>query len=127
MFIWGSGHKTIGVPTSVKMYCMKCGSTTDHAATIEYDYDHIFWICKGSKNRQATTQCARCQQISSMDADAQKDLFAKIGGNPIPFMDRYGGHVLILIIIVYMGFAFLFPCAINPNSQLCADSKVVAE
>ena len=127
MFIWGKGHKTIDLPSAAQVYCHKCGSTSDHTATVDYDYDHIFWLFKGLKNKVTTTQCGNCQHVESLEGTAQKEFFAKKGGNPIPFMDRYGGHVLLLLILAYVAFALSSPCAINPNSQACAESKLSSE
>ncbi len=107
MFIWGKGHKSIELPQPVSLYCMKCGSTSDHSASVEYDYDYAFWLFKGSKNQRTTTECGNCQHLNTLVGIMEKELFQKLGGNPIPFMDRYGVQVLLLIIIAYGVFALL--------------------
>jgi len=127
MFIWGKGHKTIELPQSVNLYCSECGSSSDHHASVDYDYDHIFWLFKGSKNHRTTTVCKNCQHPKTLVGVMEKELFQKLGGNPIPFMDRYGGHVFLIVIVAYIAFAMSSPCTINPNSQICLDSQQVAD
>jgi hypothetical protein len=46
-------------------------------------------------------------------------LYGSIGRNPIPFMDRHGAHVLLLVLVAWGALAYFFPCAVNPNSTRC--------
>ena len=122
MFIWGRGHKTIKIPEPVQCNCMNCGATTRQQVSVEYDYGHIFWLFKGLKNKAVTFFCSSCQRQQSLSPSDQRELLSGVFRNPIPFMDRYGGHILLLIIVAYVLLVFAFPCTINPNSQLCAES-----
>ena len=44
------------------------------------------------------------------------------GATRFHFMDRYGAHVLLLIVVAYVAFAVTFSCAINPTSEFCLQS-----
>lgn len=118
MFIWGSGHKSLHIALENVAACGRCKST-NRTASIEYDYDHIFWIFKGLKNKVIQLTCATCGQSEFVDKKAEKQLIVCLDRNPIPFMDRHGALVLIAILIAWVSFALLFPCAVNPNSTLC--------
>jgi hypothetical protein len=123
MFIWGSGHKTLTVPVDTTHHCPSCNTTTAHHLRIDYDYSHIFWLFKGLKNKKISIQCEGCNLYHETDKATEKMLMASVGSNPIPLMDKYGGHILIAIIVAWFLFALNFPCSVNPNSHVCAESK----
>lgn len=98
MFIWGSGHKTLVILIVDSHPCPECNQVAKKFLQIGYDYDHIFWLFKGIKNRVVTARCEQCMSVTKLDNNATKVLFSDIGSNPIPFMDRFGAHVLIAIV-----------------------------
>jgi hypothetical protein len=87
-FIWGRGHKTIKIPDPVQCHCRNCGATTRQQVSVEYDYDHIFWLFKGLKNEAVTFFCSSCQRQQSLPPSDLRELFSEMGGNPIPLIDR---------------------------------------
>jgi hypothetical protein len=125
MFIWGSGHKKLQVPFNDSAPCPACKRASTRTAVIEYDYDHIFWLFKGLKNKIASVICGACGTQYGIAKGAQKTLYAKLGRNPIPFMDRFGAVVLIAIIVAWVALALAFPCFVNPTSQMCVAFKTV--
>lgn len=123
MFVWGSGHKQLQVEFNDAMPCPACKRSGARLAVIEYDYNHIFWLFKGLKNQVASVKCTACGGLQVIDKYGQKSLFVKLGRNPIPFMDRFGAGVLLAIVVGWFAFALSFPCAVNPSSRACLESK----
>ena len=92
-------------------------------AMVDYDYSHIFWIFGGLKNEVTTLSCKACLAGRVLDSNERRQLFAQDSKDPVPFMDRYGAHVLILLVVAWFAFSFTFPCVVNPNSNACYDSR----
>lgn len=107
MFFWGSGHKTIHQSMTGYFVCPGCGSVNSSSVVVDYDYQHIYWLFKSVKNVRASLVCDSCAHTKGPDDQSKKDLFEKLGGNPIPFMHRFGAHVFVLIIAVLVAFAYL--------------------
>ncbi len=91
MLIWGSGHKTIRESVTDNSVCAGCGRANGFSVVVDYDYSHIYWLFKSVKNVQTSLVCENCGHAQGVDSQRKSDLFAKLGGNPIPFMDRFGG------------------------------------
>jgi len=123
MFIWGSGHKTIRIPIHNAPPCGTCGGDTLRSISFDYDYSHIFWLFKGIKNKAVSASCETCGTVVRLEAEHEKDIVRTLGKNPIPFMDRYGAVVLLLLVAAWITFALTRPCAVNPDSQVCRDSR----
>ena len=123
MFIWGKGHNTINVPINIAPPCASCNKVGHLVVRINYDFDHIFWVFKGIKNKVVSVGCERCAADLVVDKTTQAELFAAMPKNPIPFMDRYGSLVLIGIILAWVSFVLEVPCLVNPNSQTCIQSQ----
>jgi hypothetical protein len=123
MFIFGRGHKTLSSPLSSEFACSACGVKGACVAVVDYDYAHIFWKFGNLKNEVVRVCCKACLASQTYDAQAQRELFARHAKSPVPFMDRYGAHVLILVLVAWFAFASMFPCVVNPGSQACLDSR----
>jgi len=126
MLVWGIGHKNIRADLDV-FACPVCKRTARRITVVDYDYSHIYWLFKGLKHLIVSVECEACGTVQEIDKNDQKVLFTELGRNPIPFMDRYGAHVLLAIIISWVGFAFVFPCFVNPASEVCAESIIDAQ
>lgn len=107
MIFWGSGHKTIRQSVPGYFVCPGCGRENSSSVVVDYDYQHLYWLFKSVKNVQASLVCDNCAHTQGPDNQTQSDLFEKLGGNPIPFMHRFGAHVLVLIIAVLVAFSYL--------------------
>jgi hypothetical protein len=119
VFIWTEGHKTVRVATWE--VCPACRYAGKRCAVIHYDYSHFFRLFKGLKNKSVQLVCEVCGEREILDELEEKELFGRLGRNPIPLMDRYGAHVLLAIVAAaYILFDLPFPCVVNPTSESCA-------
>jgi hypothetical protein len=107
MIFWGSGHKTIRKSLTGYFVCPGCGRKNCSSVVVDYDYQHIYWLFKSVKNVQASLVCDNCAHAQGPDDQRQSDLFEKLGGNPIPFMHRFGAHVLVLMFVLLVAFSYL--------------------
>jgi hypothetical protein len=107
MFVWGSGHKTIQKDVNDSSVCTGCSHANEFSVVVDYDYSHIYWIFKSVKNVKTYLVCGNCGHAQDSSNQTESDLFAKLGGNPIPFMDRFGGVVFVLLIVGFGAYAFL--------------------
>ena len=98
MFVWGGGHKIIQKDVTYSSVCAGCGRANELSVVVDYDYSHIYWIYKSVKNVKTYLFCQECDHAQEVNDQTESNLFAKLGGNPIPFMDRFGGVVFLLII-----------------------------
>jgi len=123
MFIHGRGHKTLSSPARSEFPCPACSTKGTSVVVVDYDYAHIFWIFGGLKNEVVTMSCKACLAGRQLNANEQSHVFSQDAKNPVPFMDRYGAYVLIVLFVAWFAFAFTFPCAVNPTSDACLDSR----
>lgn len=99
MFFWGSGHKSVRQKASGLVICTGCGQASDLSVEADYDYSHIYWVFKAVKNVRASVVCGKCGHVQGADGEKPGAFFQRFGVNPIPFMDRRGGVVLLLLIL----------------------------
>lgn len=125
MFIWGSGHKRVTRDTSEIGVCSACGRTDNLSVAVDYDYSHIYWIFKSVKNVRARLACRQCGQANETGA-TKDELFSKIGGNPIPFMDRFGGVVLATLVAAGFGTAYLLEAGRDPTGAIVRSGDIDA-
>lgn len=124
MFVWGRGQRS----RTAKLHdgsttCLSCGAAYGQDLQVEYEFKHIFWVFRGVKNEQYTTVCGECGGVNAVDRTHGKQLVSKAKRNPIPFMDRYGAYILLLIVAGWVAYALAFPCSVNPSSDLCRQSQ----
>jgi hypothetical protein len=61
----------------------------------------------GIKNKVARIVCAACGHTESISGKREKQLYTAMGHNPIPFMDRHGAHILLLVFAAQIAIAEL--------------------
>jgi hypothetical protein len=114
MFVWGKGHKSARKSVIANSSCPGCGRADRMSVVVDYDYSHIYWLFRFVRNRKTSLVCEHCGMAQSADQERERDLYAKLGGNPIPIMDRFGGVALLLIVAGLVAFSF--------QSQVSRDS-----
>jgi hypothetical protein len=119
VFVFGSGYNRVMAHIDDERPCTSCGRMDTRDAVIEYDYQHIFRIFRSMKNKVVRVVCAACGDSHEISEPQQRQLYSSIGRNPIPFMDRHGAHVLLLVLMAWGALAYFFPCAVNPSSARC--------
>jgi len=107
MFIWGKGHKSVQKDVIENKVCEGCGRADQLAIQIDYDYSHIYWLFRSAKNVVAHLVCKNCGAVYAVDKNQHSALFEKLGGNPIPYTDRFGGIAFALLIAGVIGYAYL--------------------
>jgi hypothetical protein len=118
VFVFGSGYNKVVAHIDGRS-CASCGRPDTCDAVIEYDYQHIFRIFRSMKNKVVRVACAACGASHEIGGPQERELLNAIGRNPIPFMDRHGAHVLLLLLVAWGALAYFFPCVVNPNSDRC--------
>ena len=126
MFIWGSGHNTVQKSVTDNCICSGCGGTNNLSVVVDYDYSHIYWIFKSVKNVRTSLVCENCGHAQDADDQKKSDLFEKLGGNPIPFMDRFGGVVLVLIFAGAVAYGFLSEASRDSSGAIDRSGRVDA-
>lgn len=124
MLIWGSGHKTIERGVEGLFLCARCGHSSIFSVVVDYDYSHLYWIFKFVKNVRTLLVCQNCRQ--AQEADDQKAVFEKLGGNPIPITDRFGGVVLVLLVLGFGVFAVLSQASRDSTGAIDRAGKIDA-
>jgi hypothetical protein len=77
------------------------------------------WLFKGCKNEQYGIECNDCNSELPI---TRKEASILIGSDPIPLFHRYGGHILLLLVVGWLSLVFNFPCSVDPTSEACEAS-----
>lgn len=107
MIIFGSGHKTLQVDLDSGSPCRACGYLGARKVSVDYDYQHIYWLFKNVKNVNVRAGCASCGDSVTLDQRAQRIMHAVLGRHTIPFMDRNGARVFLGIIVAWLAALLL--------------------
>lgn len=86
MIIWGSGSAGGELAETQTQHCTTCERERPFKLFLEYHYAHIYffrWVTD-KKYHEACDICRRGWELLA------KEVEGKIGGNPIPFMTRFG-------------------------------------
>ena len=126
MLIWGSGHKTVQKSVTDSLVCTGCSRANNFSVVVDYDYSHLYWLFKWVKNIKTSLACENCGNRQDADDQREGDLFEKLGGNPIPFMDRFGGAVLLLIVAGGIAFAFLSQASRDGSGAIVSSGRIDA-
>lgn len=119
LFVYGSGSNHLVVHLNDQSACAACGRPDTRDAVIDYDYLHIFRVFRNVKSKVVRVVCAACGNAENVESRHEQELYKSLGRNPIPFMDRYGAHVLLLLVVAWFALAYYFPCVVNPASDRC--------
>lgn len=107
MLIWGSGHKDVRADITDTSVCPQCRRTNNFSVVVDYDYSHMYWLFKSIKNVSTSLVCKECGHAQALDKQRQGQLYSNLGGNPIPFMDRFGAAVLVLLVAAGIAYGYL--------------------
>lgn len=126
MLIWGSGNKTVKKHVVDSYICPECGRADNLSVVVNYDYSHLYWIFRSVKNVRTSLVCENCGTESAADKQRQKDLFDKLGGNPISYFDRFGGVFLVMIVAAVVGFAVLSQASRDDSGRIVSGGSIDA-
>lgn len=94
MFIFGTKNEVKDLGNESVMPCPVCEKDRPFRLVLTYKLSHIYYIF-GSVSHKAYHQlCTICSRGETLDT---KKTEAALPRHPIPFMQRYGGYVLILL------------------------------
>jgi hypothetical protein len=94
--VWGSQSIRQDLGFKEATGCDFCGQEAPFHLILDYSYSHLYWIFGRVTEKKYTLVCQRCHSALPLDAGAVEQ---RLGGVPIPFMQRFGCLVLFLVCI----------------------------
>ena len=93
------GWKTRSLPLAElgTQSCARCGTTRPFRAFLKYSNFHLYWIFGMVTSRKYLAACSVCSQGVIVDK-SQLQLAPTAIEDPIPFMEKWGLGVFILIV-----------------------------
>lgn len=94
MILWGTGGYVLNFDLSEREYCHKCEQDQDFILRLKYEYGHFYHLFGWVMSKQYQLVCPVCTHGWIVDARTAQTW---IGGNPIPFHQRYGWLVMLVL------------------------------
>ena len=98
MIIWGSGSEFLDLGQVEVRHCPICERERLFKLFLYYKYDHIYYMRHVSEKKYYLL-CDICRRGWLLNTNEVESKFER---NPIPFMTRYGGLLLIGIFMVFI-------------------------
>ena len=125
MLIWGRRHKSVRKDIQDNFVCKACGRAGKSALVVDYDYGHLYWLFRFAKNLQVHRVCD-CGASYDVDKQGHQALFSRLGGNPIPAFDRFGGLALVLLVVGGFTYGYLSEAKRDGTGALVSEGQVSA-
>ncbi len=100
------GKDTVVIPLDHTSYehCPKCETNCLHSLVLQYEYTHVYYIFGQLGSQKFYSVCDKCQHGSERNLDdADRRGFIRV----IPFLHRYGFHVIAVLGILGTAGAFM--------------------
>lgn len=104
MVLLGEGERIYGFDVGEREFCEHCRQQRDFGMRLKYRYGHFYHLFGWVIESQYQLVCPECEHGWLLNADRAK---AMLGGNPIPFHQRSGGIVGIVLLHL-LAIALLF-------------------
>ena len=103
--IFGSSEEKVDFGEVEKKLCPICKEVKPFHLILIYKYTHIsdtFGLIAEKRYMNSCEDCDHGQEINMMVIERQ------LGYVPIPFMRRYGGYVLLAIVVLWVAFFSIY-------------------
>jgi hypothetical protein len=101
MILFGDGERIVSFDVEDRRFCEKCAQERDFFVRLRYRYGHFYHLFGWVIDKQYQLACPTCTHGWILDSKSAED---SLGGNPIPFRQRSGWLVgVILAHVVALG------------------------
>ena len=97
MIIWGSGGDTLRLGEAGVAHCSTCEKERGFKNVLSYRYAHLWYVFCWVTEKAYYTVCDACGRGPKQDA---KTMEAQLGKSPIPAHRRFGGLVLLGLVVL---------------------------
>ncbi len=101
MILWGWGERVLTFDLAEHEHCQRCEQEQDFTLRLKYTYGHFYHLFGWVISKQYQLICPVCSHGWIVNASAAE---AQIGCNPVPFHQR-SGWIVMLILAAIIGFA----------------------
>lgn len=101
MIIWGSGGDVIALGAANGTHCEHCAQQRSFRDVLHYRYAHVWYLFSWVTKKQYLRVCDGCNHSTQHDT---KTFEATLDTSPIPAYRRFGGLVLLGLIVVLVAF-----------------------
>lgn len=104
MILWGWGERIIGFDLEEQQLCQHCGQDRAFKMRLKYEYGHFYHLFGWVIKKQYQLACVCCTHGWILNTASAESL---LGRNPIPFHQRNGWWIMIVLAIVVGVAAFV--------------------
>jgi hypothetical protein len=97
MILWGTSNWVLDFDLSEREYCQQCQQDQDFGLRLKYEYGHFYHLFGWVMSKQYQLVCPVCSHGWVLNSSTAEEL---IGRNPIPFYQRYGWIVLLVLVAI---------------------------
>ena len=104
MIVWSSGGDVLDLGAVETRHCETCDTERRFHLTLRYRYCGLFWIFNFVTDRKYMVLCEVCQRGRELDRNKAERVVESV---PIPFMQRFGLPVLLVLVAVIVAIVGL--------------------
>ena len=97
MVLWGSGERLFVFDVEEAQHCEKCGMDRNFQLRLKYRYGHFYHLFGWVIEREYQLACPHCEHGWILNTRAAEE---RLGGDPVPFHQRHGWIVLIVLTVL---------------------------
>ena len=102
MILFGTGARLVEFDHVERRHCEHCGIDRNFVLRLKYEYGHFYHLFGWVMSREYQLACPVCTHGWRLEARSARAL---IGRDPVPFYQRAGWLVLLMLAILVVGAA----------------------
>lgn len=106
MILFGDGERVVTFAVRERHFCERCACDVDFAMRLKYRYGHFYHLFGWVMRREYQLACPACKHGWTVNA---KSAEAILGGDPIPFHQRHGWVVGLVMLHLLAVAALMQP------------------
>jgi hypothetical protein len=104
IFIWGWRSKILALGPAGTLACGPCERPRPFQLVLQYRYFHLYWLLRAVTKRHYLQLCTICSRGPEMD---RMQIETRLGGDPVPALDRYGLYAGLAVVGLIISAAAL--------------------